>query len=235
MLVGRQGRQMPDPEVSAVNDSNPKKKIERIGVMSHELRALAQEGLRYSRDSIHDERRYRQLLRIAAELAALDGLSDADATELRYLSEPPVLTPYAVADAAVLDSSGRILLIRREDDGLWAMPGGGCHVGETPAGAATRELLEETGIHSSPTALVGIYDSRFCGTRSKAHLYHFVFLCQALDESEAIAGPETIDVGWFGEEELPELSPGHQARVADVFRFVSTARKSAFFDKAEEA
>lgn len=156
--------------------------------------------------------------------------------ELRWLSEPPSVTPYAVADAAIFDGFGRLLLVRREDDGLWAIPGGACQVGETPAEAAARELFEETGIRSTPTALVGVYDSRLCGTRSRWHLYHFVFVCKPQPGEVPISGPETTDVGWFAASEIPALSPGrHPARIADVFDFVSTEGKPAFFDTVGDA
>jgi ADP-ribose pyrophosphatase YjhB (NUDIX family) len=207
---------------------------DQIGVLVHRIRALAQQELFYASGNVHQERRGRELLKIASELAALDDGIDAAALELRYLSEAPSLSPYSGVDAAVIDDKRRILLIRREDDGLWAMPGGGCDVGETPAQTASRELFEEAGIQSRAIALVGAYDSRLCGTRSWAHLYHFVFLCEAERGAIPLAGPETTDVGWFSADELPPLSPGHSIRIADVFDFVTTDRRSAYFDRARE-
>lgn len=47
--------------------------------------------------------------------------------------------PYAGSNSAVFHD-GQILLIRREDDGLWALPGGLAEVGKTLAGAAERVL-----------------------------------------------------------------------------------------------
>lgn len=167
-----------------MNRISSEDKVGRLGLMSHELQSLAQEGLYYSEGQVHEERRYRRILELAAELVTVGDLSKSEAKALQWLSDPPSLTPYPVADAAVLDESGRLLLIRREDDGLWAMPGGACHVGETPAEVATRELQEETGIRSTPVTLVGVYDSRLCGTRSRSHLYHFVFRCEPVPEDK---------------------------------------------------
>jgi 8-oxo-dGTP pyrophosphatase MutT (NUDIX family) len=207
---------------------------DQFAVLVHRIRALAQQELFYANGNVHQERRGRELLKIASELAALDGQIDAAALELRYLSEAPSLSPYSGVDGAVVDDMRRILLIRREDDGLWAMPGGGSDVGETPAQTATRELFEEAGIQSRAIALVGVYDSRLCGTRSWAHLDHFVFLCEAEPDAIPHPGPETTDVGWFSADELPPLSPGHSMRIADVFNFVSTSRRWAFFDRTSE-
>lgn len=84
----------------------------------------------------------------------------------------------------MIDDKGQILLIQRADNGKWAMPGGAFEVGETPAEGVVRETLEETGVPCRAMSLVGVFDSRFCGTTSRHHLYHFVFLCEPLNNRE---------------------------------------------------
>ena len=64
-------------------------------------------------------------------------------------------SPFLGADAAVFRSGG-ILLIRRGDDGLWAMPGGLTEVGETWAQSAEKELREEAGVGEAATKLLGV-------------------------------------------------------------------------------
>ena len=59
--------------------------------------------------------------------------------------------------AAVRDEAGRLLLIHKVDNDLWALPGGGMEVGESIADAAVREVAEETGVAVELTGLVGIY------------------------------------------------------------------------------
>lgn len=196
----------------------------------HQLRAIAQEGLHWSGDNVHDRRRYEGILRVAAELAALTSTRGVDEIEQRFLDEPILATPFVGSEGAVFDDDGRLLLIRREDNRLWALPGGASDVGETGAQTAVREVFEETGIQTKPTLFVGIYDSRLVGTISKAHLYHLVFICEMDDEQTPIAGPETIDVGWFARDELPELSPGHPIRISDVFAMRRGIRTRTFFD-----
>ncbi len=58
----------------------------------------------------------------------------------------------------VTDDAGDVLLIRRSDNGNWAVPGGAIDLGESMTQAADRETLEETGIACQITGLVGIYD-----------------------------------------------------------------------------
>ena len=55
------------------------------------------------------------------------------------------------ARAVVLDEAGRVLLVRADagNGAFWFPPGGAIEAGETPAAAARRELLEETGLHEA--------------------------------------------------------------------------------------
>lgn len=61
------------------------------------------------------------------------------------------------ASAVVTDEAGRILLQRRTDNGLYALPGGTMDLGESLPGAAVREVREETGLDVEITGLVGTY------------------------------------------------------------------------------
>lgn len=57
----------------------------------------------------------------------------------------------------VTDDAGWILMIRRTDNGNWAVPGGAIDLGESMVDAAVRETAEETGITCQVTGLDGIY------------------------------------------------------------------------------
>lgn len=77
-----------------------------------------------------------------------------------YLDDPhaPAATSLVVAvTAVVLDDAGRLLLIRRTDNGLYSIPGGAQEIGETPTDAVRREVKEETGIDIDVTGLVGVF------------------------------------------------------------------------------
>ena len=117
---------------------------EQLALWADQLRAMAAHGLRFV-DNPYDEERYHKITAIALDMLALaTGGTLADLEPLR----DTVLrhtTPFAVGDAAVIDDQARILLIRRADNGLWAMPGGVLEVGETAAEGVVREALEETG------------------------------------------------------------------------------------------
>jgi 8-oxo-dGTP pyrophosphatase MutT (NUDIX family) len=204
---------------------------QRLRLWSDDLRAIANEGLYWDRDNPYGLRRFQRVLRIAAELFAAQDTRDADTIERLYRGDMMHTAPYPCGDAAVFNDRGEILLIQRKDDQLWAMPGGGFEVGEAPAVAACREAWEETGLAVEPLALVGVYDSRFCGTRSNAHLYQFVFLCRPRDPvAQPTLSNETLDVAWYAEADLPPLSPGHALRIADAFRYWRGELDGAVFD-----
>jgi ADP-ribose pyrophosphatase YjhB (NUDIX family) len=168
-----------------------------------------------------------------AMLAAATGepLADLELLRATVLSRP---TPFSGGDAAVIDDDGRILLIRRADNQMWAMPGGALEVGETPAQGVVREALEETGVPCEPVSLVGVFDSRLCGSLTRHHLYHFVFLCRPLNGGErgkASHAHEVLDVQWFAQDALPEdVDPGHASRIPEAFR-VWRGDPCPFFDR----
>jgi phosphatase NudJ len=69
----------------------------------------------------------------------------------------------SVTVAAVIERDGRFLMIEEEtSEGLKINnPAGHLDPGETPAEGCAREALEETAWHFRPTALLGVYISRF--------------------------------------------------------------------------
>jgi ADP-ribose pyrophosphatase YjhB (NUDIX family) len=126
------------------------------------------------------------------------------------------ISPLAGA-GVVLIRKGKILLIKRHDDGLWAIPGGLVEVGETAAEAAQRELWEEVGIQAEIVRLLGVFDSRIWKSKTSMQLFHFVFLVEA-NEPTPQTSAEALDVSFFSEDKLPPLSAGHHLRVPYFFK-----------------
>lgn len=59
--------------------------------------------------------------------------------------------------AIVTDNDGRVLMIHKTDNDLWALPGGGHEPGEAIADTVVREVKEETGYDVEVVSLSGIY------------------------------------------------------------------------------
>jgi ADP-ribose pyrophosphatase YjhB (NUDIX family) len=207
---------------------------QKIAYWADRLRDLAALGL-YFGDNIYERERCRELQTISLEMMALATATDLESLEpLRatVFSRP---TPAVVVDTAVIDETGRILLIRRADNGKWAMPGGALEVGETAVEGAVRETLEETGVHCQVTAMIGVFDSRLCGTKTAHHLYHFTFLAAPLSTDGFGNGShkqEILDLAWFAEKGVPEeMDPGHVTRIPEAYR-VWHGDTRPYFDQA---
>lgn len=83
-------------------------------------------------------------------------------TRTDYLDDPTAPEPNSIViavSAFVLDEQGRLLMIRRTDNNLHALPGGRHELGETMTDTVRRETMEETGIEVETTGLIGIYSN----------------------------------------------------------------------------
>jgi len=206
---------------------------EKIAAWADRLRDISAMGGHFTR-SIYDTHNYQAIQDIAMAMLAL--ATDTPLEEIEPLRAPIFShpTPFTGGDGAVIDpTDGRLLLIRRADSGQWAMPGGALEVGETPAEGVIREVREETGIICEANRLAGVFDSRLCGTTSRHHLYHFVFLCTPLNRAAPVpplTPGEILETAWVGADEIPaDLYPGHAVRIANAFR-VWRGEAETFFD-----
>jgi mutator protein MutT len=136
----------------------------------------------------------------------------------------------AATAAVVFDEAGRLLLQRRTDNGLWALPGGTMEIGETADQCIVREVQEETGYEVEVVRLVGIYSdpAHTTITYPDGNTVAYVsalFECRVL-RGEATLSDESSAVEWFEPENLPEpFLSGHLPRVKDAL----TRRTAAFF------
>ena len=200
--------------------------------IADELREVAAFGLNFARPGSHDAERWQRVLAASARLmAAADGQS-ADELLSRYRENYFEVGPMASGEAAVFHA-GKLLLVRRTDDGLWALPGGITDPGETLATTAQRELWEEAGIYGPVTQLLGIFDSRLWHSDKRIHFYHAVFLIEVTDPTPR-PSPEVSAADYFAETELPPLSPGHHLRAPFVFRQLRGEVPIPFFDPPQE-
>lgn len=84
-------------------------------------------------------------------MARTDHYHDPDAPKANSIK--------VAVSAVVRDDAGLLLMIRRTDNDLCAIPGGSQEVGETVTGAVVREVQEETGVTVEVTGLIGIYSN----------------------------------------------------------------------------
>jgi 8-oxo-dGTP pyrophosphatase MutT (NUDIX family) len=117
--------------------------------------------------------------------------------------------------AVVIDTEGKIFLVKHSYADGWHLPGGGVEVGETLLDALKRELAEEGNIElSGEPTLHGIYFHPLYSRRDHIAL----FVVRAFRQS-APPRPnhEIIDHGFFAPDALPpDATSGTRARIAEV-------------------
>lgn len=113
-------------------------------------------------------------------------------------------------NVVVENDKGEILMIRRTDNGNWALPGGAIDLGESVTQAAIRETKEETGIDVEITGLVGIYSD-------PKHVIHYTSNNEVRQEfsivlkgvkvsGDLVASLESSEVRWVSCDLLSSLT-----------------------------
>jgi ADP-ribose pyrophosphatase YjhB (NUDIX family) len=115
--------------------------------------------------------------------------------------------------------------MREVADGAWSLPGGWADLGDAPGRVAQREVLEETGHHVHTSKLLAVYDrARHEHPPSIWHIYKLFFLCR-LDPREPVPfGHETLEIGFFGQDELPHPLSTSRVTHAQLLRMFEHLR-----------
>ncbi len=121
------------------------------------------------------------------------------------------------ARAVIRDQEGRILFIRRRDNGLWAMPAGGQELGESILDCLKREVNEEAGLEVISATPMAIYSQVPIVTAfgDPYQLFLVQFLVDEWSGELMTETDETVDARFFSLGELPEEMPGFYPEVLD--------------------
>ncbi|MFJ8440489.1 NUDIX hydrolase [Kitasatospora griseola] len=134
-------------------------------------------------------------------MARRDYEDDPDAPEANSL--------VPAASVVVVGDDGRVLLQRRADNGMWALPGGVMEIGESLAGCGVRETREETGLDIEITGIVGTYTNPghvFAYDDGEVRQEFSICLLGRPAGGELQVSDESFEVGWFTPEQADGLS-----------------------------
>ncbi|GGN77699.1 NUDIX hydrolase [Streptomyces albiflavescens] len=112
----------------------------------------------------------------------------------------------------VVREDGRVLTIRRADNGTWEPPGGVLELDEAPEDGVRREVFEETGVKVEVGDLTGVYKNMTLGVVA------LVFRCRAEGGHEQLSDESTA-VEWLSPEEVAErMGEVYSIRILDALR-----------------
>lgn len=132
----------------------------------------------------------------------------------------------------VLDEQDNVLLGRRSDNGLWALPSGILEPGEEPALGLLREIAEETAVVAEVLALthVSVGPPTTYPNGDVTQFLDLAFWCRPLHGEARVADEESTEVGWFPLGHLPSpLAASSSERLAASLRYRQHPEAGASF------
>lgn len=134
-----------------------------------------------------------------------------------------------VAAAVLLLRDRRVLMVRPTYKNFWDLPGGYVEAGESPRGAAVREVQEELGIKVAISSLLVVDWAPVEGEGDKIL---FIFLGPKLNDSAQfkLATDEILEVRYVGNDELDALTI---PRLARRIRHAMVAYEAGYADYLE--
>lgn len=168
-----------------------------------ELQSLAQAGLTYSKDA-YDIERFERIREISAEMVAHKSEIPIDKVKNLFCNEAGYQTPKLDTRAAVF-KDGKILLVR-ENNGKWSLPGGWVDVNVSVGENAVKEVKEESGLDVRAERIIAVQD------RNKHNLPVYAYgICKIFVLCSLIGGHfesniETTGFDYFTLDDLPPLA-----------------------------
>ncbi len=168
-----------------------------------EIQSIAQNGLTYTKD-VFDKERFERLREISAEImSCYSGLPIKTVKNL-FCNEVGFQTP-KLDTRAVIFEGDKILLVK-ENDGRWSLPGGWVDFDQTIKTNTEKEVKEEAGLDVKAVKILAVHD------RNKRNKPPYAYnVCKFFILCEVIGGcfkknTETVESRFFLLEELPDLA-----------------------------
>ncbi len=173
--------------------------------LAKRVQAIAESGLYYT-ESDWDTDRYRNLEKIIMEMISKITNQPLEVVEVVMPDLYGYKTPKIDVRAVLINPRHEILLVKERVDSRWSMPGGWCDIGFTPSEVAEKEALEEAGIQLKAGRLLAVLDKKCHDHPEDLHYSYKIFIECTAEDYSVNTGMETLDVGFFKLDELPELS-----------------------------
>ena len=194
-----------------------------------EIQSIAQCGLAYTKD-MYDKERYEQLRNIAVEMLSYKTDISVDKIKTLFCNESGYQTPKLDTRAVIFEDE-KILLVR-EKNGLWSLPGGWVDVLESIESNTIKEVKEESGLDVITKRVIAIQDRN----KHNKPLYPYG-VCKVFVECEVIGGEfieniETTEIKYFSVENLPNLCEAKNTskQIEMCFQAKNSLNRNVVFD-----
>lgn len=164
------------------------------------IQSIAQAGLQYGKDR-YDRERYEELREIAARMISVKTDIPVGKVYDLFCGETGYQTPKIDTRAAVFVDD-RILLVR-ERNGTWALPGGWCEVDQSVGSNAEKEVREEAGLTVCAEKIIAVQDWRRHNVCNYAYGVIKIFVLCQYKGGQFVENSETTEAAFFERTALP--------------------------------
>ena len=171
---------------------------------AQELQFLAQCSLAYSKDKF-DRERSERIRDISCEMLSYKYDLPIEKIKMDFASEIGYQTPKVETRAAIIKDN-KILLVKEQLDGKWALPGGYQDVNVSVRENVIKEASEEAGAVVQPLKVVAVLDyNRHHHVNFPLGMVKIFVLCEYINHSFN-ENTETLGAEFYSLDDLPELS-----------------------------
>ena len=144
-------------------------------------------------------------------------------SNIKQITHRPVVT-------LIIYKDNKVLLQKRDDNGCWAIHGGGIELGEKYIETLKREIKEELNIEPINPDLMGIYSGKelfniYPKSKDQVYILNHVFFCENYKGKITFEDAEVEDIQWFDLDKLPEnIFKVNKPILKDVKEFVKNRK-----------
>lgn len=194
-----------------------------------ELQFIAQTGLTYSKDKF-DLERFERLREISAEMINYKTDIPIDKVKELFCNETGYQTPKLDTRAAIFNDN-KILLVK-EKNGTWSLPGGWVDVMESIKSNTIKEVKEEAGLNVVAERIIALQDRNKHNFPLYAYGICKVFVLCSIVSGKFEENIETVASDYFDLEDLPLLAEEKttKAQIEMCFQAYSDKNWKVLFD-----
>ncbi len=174
-------------------------------LLAKRVQAISENGLHYSEND-YDLDRYNDLEAIATKMISLITNLSHETIRVAIPEKNGYRTPKIDVRCVIFNDKHEILMVKERVDSFWSLPGGWCDVGFSPTEIAEKEAFEEAGISVKATRVLAIFDKKLHDHPEDLFYTYKIFIECTARSFDISTGMETLDVGFFKRDAIPELS-----------------------------